>query len=39
MGRAVSGEYLEGYAEILAEASATGRRLTRDELEALRARG
>ncbi|MFC7922484.1 PucR family transcriptional regulator [Streptomyces cinereoruber] len=35
----MSGEYLEGYAEILAEASATGRRLTRDELEALRARG
>ncbi|MFC7928342.1 PucR family transcriptional regulator [Streptomyces cinereoruber] len=39
MERVVSGEYLEGYAEILAEASATGRRLTRDELEALRARG
>ncbi|MGW3559050.1 PucR family transcriptional regulator [Streptomyces sp. NPDC000963] len=39
MERAVSGEYLEGYAEILAEASATGRRLTRDELEVLRARG
>ncbi|MGA5872603.1 PucR family transcriptional regulator [Streptomyces cinereoruber] len=35
----MSGEYLEGYAKILAEASATGRRLTRDELEALRARG
>ncbi|MFJ4342754.1 PucR family transcriptional regulator [Streptomyces sp. NPDC088915] len=35
----VSGEYLEGYAEVLVEASATGRRLTRDELEALRARG
>ncbi|MGW3386731.1 PucR family transcriptional regulator [Streptomyces cinereoruber] len=35
----MSGEYLEGYAEILAEASATGRRLTRDELESLRARG
>ncbi|MFJ4870108.1 PucR family transcriptional regulator [Streptomyces sp. NPDC088757] len=39
MERVVSGEYLEGYAEVLAEASATGRRLTRDELEALRARG
>ncbi|MFC7966356.1 PucR family transcriptional regulator [Streptomyces cinereoruber] len=39
MERVMSGEYLEGYAEILAEASATGRRLTRDELEALRARG
>ncbi|MFJ5933046.1 PucR family transcriptional regulator [Streptomyces sp. NPDC093071] len=37
--RVMSGEYLEGYAEILAGASATGRRLTRDELETLRARG
>ncbi|MFF6868295.1 PucR family transcriptional regulator [Streptomyces sp. NPDC007910] len=35
----MSEEYLEGYAEILAGASATGRRLTRDELETLRARG
>ncbi|MFV0128857.1 PucR family transcriptional regulator [Streptomyces sp. HMX112] len=32
-------EYLEGYAQILAGACATGRRLTRDELEALRAQG
>ncbi|MEV3987597.1 helix-turn-helix domain-containing protein [Streptomyces sp. NPDC049837] len=32
-------EYLEGYARILAGACATGRRLTRDELEALRLRG
>ncbi|MFF4873961.1 PucR family transcriptional regulator [Streptomyces sp. NPDC000961] len=37
--RVMSEEYLEGYAEILAGASATGRRLTRDELETLRARG
>ncbi|MFF5452254.1 PucR family transcriptional regulator [Streptomyces sp. NPDC012950] len=37
--RVVSEEYLEGYAEILAVASATGRRLSRDELETLRARG
>ncbi|QFQ99033.1 PucR family transcriptional regulator [Streptomyces phaeolivaceus] len=32
-------EYLEGYARILADASATGRRLTRDELESRRALG
>ncbi|ORT57817.1 helix-turn-helix domain-containing protein [Streptomyces sp. CB03238] len=32
-------EYLEGYTHILAAASATGRRLNRDELDALRARG
>ncbi|MGW0464703.1 PucR family transcriptional regulator [Streptomyces sp. NPDC003027] len=31
--------YLEGYAEILTGACATGRRLTRDELDALRGRG
>ncbi|MFJ8669477.1 PucR family transcriptional regulator [Streptomyces sp. NPDC093600] len=31
--------YLEGYAEILTGACATGRRLTRDELDALRSRG
>jgi sugar diacid utilization regulator len=38
-GRKVPDEYLEGYAQILAEACETGRRLTRDELETLRARG
>ncbi|MDG4856674.1 helix-turn-helix domain-containing protein [Streptomyces sp. T-3] len=32
-------EHLAGYAQCLADACATGRRLTRDELEALRARG
>ncbi|WP_217185087.1 CdaR family transcriptional regulator [Streptomyces sp. AC495_CC817] len=32
-------EYLEGYARILADASATGRRLTRDELDSRRALG
>ncbi|MET9803569.1 helix-turn-helix domain-containing protein [Streptomyces sp. NPDC006368] len=32
-------EYLEGYAQILTGACATGRRLTRGELEALRAQG
>ncbi|MET7622034.1 helix-turn-helix domain-containing protein [Streptomyces sp. NPDC005408] len=32
-------EYLEGYAQVLARASATGRKLTRDELESLRTRG
>ncbi|WP_067285457.1 PucR family transcriptional regulator, partial [Streptomyces jeddahensis] len=31
--------YLDGYAQILAEASATGRRLTRDELDSRRALG
>ncbi|KUL42809.1 PucR family transcriptional regulator [Streptomyces regalis] len=38
-GREVPEQYLEGYAQILAEACGTGRRLTRDELESLRARG
>lgn len=38
-GREVPDEYLEGYARILAEACATGRRLTRDELDSLRTRG
>ncbi|WP_086737301.1 PucR family transcriptional regulator [Streptomyces glaucescens] len=37
--RDTTDEYLEGYARILAGACATGRRLTRDELEALRAQG
>ncbi|MGP3984822.1 PucR family transcriptional regulator [Streptomyces sp. KR80] len=32
-------DYLAGYAEILAEVSATGRRLTRDELESRRSLG
>lgn len=32
-------EYLEGYARILADASATGRRLTRDELDSRRVLG
>ncbi|MEV6780980.1 helix-turn-helix domain-containing protein [Streptomyces sp. NPDC051098] len=32
-------DYLEGYAQILAGAGATGRKLTRDELDALRAQG
>ncbi|MFF8601099.1 PucR family transcriptional regulator [Streptomyces sp. NPDC015232] len=36
---ATTEEYLEGYAEILADSCRTGRRLTRDELEGLRARG
>ncbi|MEO3972635.1 helix-turn-helix domain-containing protein [Streptomyces sp. CAU 1734] len=35
----ISEEYLEGYTQILANACATGRRLTRDELESLRTRG
>ncbi|WP_093804113.1 CdaR family transcriptional regulator [Streptomyces sp. Wb2n-11] len=34
-----AGTYLEGYAQILAGACATGRRLTRDELATLRAQG
>ncbi|GAA4008725.1 helix-turn-helix domain-containing protein [Streptomyces plumbiresistens] len=38
-GREIPDEYLEGYAQMLAEVCATGRRLTRDELEALRTRG
>ncbi|GAA4889709.1 PucR family transcriptional regulator [Streptomyces coeruleoprunus] len=37
--REISGEYLEGYADILAEVSATGRRLNRDELRARRTLG
>lgn len=36
---AIPDDYLDGYAEILAEVSATGRRLTRDELRARRALG
>ena len=32
-------DYLDGYAEVLAEVSATGRRLTRDELDARRRTG
>lgn len=36
---AIPDEYLEGYAGILADVCATGRRLTRNELESLRARG
>ncbi|MFD9717800.1 PucR family transcriptional regulator [Streptomyces sp. NPDC059076] len=32
-------DHLEGYAQILANACATGRRLSRDELESLRGRG
>ncbi|MDG4865453.1 PucR family transcriptional regulator, partial [Streptomyces sp. T-3] len=38
-GQEMSGEYLDGYAHILAEVSTTGRRLTRDELDARRALG
>ncbi|MES5823417.1 helix-turn-helix domain-containing protein [Streptomyces sp. RG80] len=38
-GRDVSEEYLDGYARILADASGTGRRLTRDELDSRRALG
>ncbi|MFG2334316.1 PucR family transcriptional regulator [Streptomyces sp. NPDC048604] len=37
--RATNEQYLEGYAEILSSVCATRRRLTRDELEALRSRG
>lgn len=37
--REIPDEYLEGYAQILAEVGATRRRLTREELESLRARG
>lgn len=37
--RDIPGEYLEGYADLLAEASATGRRLNRDELSTRRALG
>ncbi|MFB8774189.1 PucR family transcriptional regulator [Streptomyces broussonetiae] len=35
----VPGDYLDGYAEILTEVSATGRRLTRDEIESRRTLG
>jgi sugar diacid utilization regulator len=38
-GRDISEDYLEGYAQILADVCATGRRLTRDELESRRAQG
>ncbi|WP_371548362.1 helix-turn-helix domain-containing protein [Streptomyces sp. NBC_00554] len=38
-GRGIPEEFLDGYARILAEASATGRRLTRDELDSRRALG
>ncbi|MEV5312436.1 helix-turn-helix domain-containing protein [Streptomyces sp. NPDC052610] len=38
-GREIPDEYLEGYARLLTEVCATGRRLTREELESLRARG
>jgi sugar diacid utilization regulator len=38
-GREISDEYLKGYAQILVDVCATGRRLTRDELESLRAQG
>ncbi|MFJ8073558.1 PucR family transcriptional regulator [Streptomyces sp. NPDC096176] len=37
--RDTADEYLQGYSQILAGACATGRRLTRDELEALREQG
>ncbi len=36
---AVPGEFLEGYTRILADVCVTGRRLTRDERESLRAQG
>lgn len=35
----MAGQYLDGYARILAEVSATGRRLTREEIESRRALG
>ena len=35
----VPDQYLDGYAQILVEVCATGRRLTRDELESLRTQG
>lgn len=38
-GRDIPEEYLEGYGRILTDASATGRRLTRDELDSRRALG
>ncbi|QOV36909.1 helix-turn-helix domain-containing protein [Streptomyces ferrugineus] len=39
MGRDVSDEYLDGFAGILADASATGRRLTREEIDSRRVLG
>ncbi|WP_327370525.1 PucR family transcriptional regulator [Streptomyces sp. NBC_01217] len=38
-GQTIPNEYLAGYAQILAEVAATGRRLTRDELRSRRALG
>ncbi|CAL9507718.1 PucR family transcriptional regulator [Streptomyces sp. enrichment culture] len=38
-GREIPGQYLDGYADILAEVSATGRRLTREEIASRRALG
>ncbi|MFG3116745.1 PucR family transcriptional regulator [Streptomyces sp. NPDC048197] len=38
-GQGIPDEYLDGYARILADASATGRRLTRDELDSRRVLG
>ncbi|MFF9819071.1 PucR family transcriptional regulator [Streptomyces sp. NPDC014006] len=38
-GRDIPEQYLDGYARILAEVSATGRRLTREEIESRRALG
>ena len=37
--REIPEQYLDGYAEILAEATSTGRRLTREELASRRALG
>ncbi|WP_369240876.1 PucR family transcriptional regulator [Streptomyces sp. R21] len=37
--RDIPGQYLDGYAQLLADVSATGRRLTRDEIESRRALG
>lgn len=39
MEQAIPLDYLDGYARILADVSATGRRLTRDEIESRRALG
>ncbi|NDZ99090.1 PucR family transcriptional regulator, partial [Streptomyces sp. SID10116] len=38
-GHGIPEVYLEGYDQILAAAAATGRRLTRDELDSRRALG
>ncbi|MFE6484443.1 PucR family transcriptional regulator [Streptomyces sp. NPDC057757] len=38
-GRGIPDEYLDGYTDLLAAAAATGRRLTRDELDSRRALG